>query len=118
VNLSLVFDQIRYHDGSGYVSMGNLTGLKNVIGTDGNDLFYADATDNRFFGGLGNDCFEGADGANDTFAVDGTLVDYALSESGGTYTMTGISGTNIFIDVEFVDVGGTTYDIGALDLLI
>jgi len=118
VNLNIAFDQFRFWNGVGYESGGNMQNIENMIGGDGNDFYYADAADNRFFGGLGNDRFEAAGGANDIFAEDGNLEDYALSQSGGTYTMTGISGTDTLIGVEFIDLGGTTYGIAALDWLI
>jgi len=117
VNMNLAYDQFRFWNGAGWQSGGNMTGVEDVIGTAGNDFFYADAQDNEYFGGLGNDRFEGGFGA-DTFVVDGTVGDYALSGSGNTYTMTGISGTDTLIDVEFVNLGGTTYTMADLDLLI
>ena len=117
VNLNIAADQLRYFNGAGWASGGNMQNVENVIGGDGNDFFYADGADNFYFGGLGNDRFEGGAGT-DTFQVDGVLGDYTLSESGGSYTMSGISGTDTLIDVEQVEIGGTLYDIAALDALI
>ena len=117
VNLNIAFDQFRFHNGVGYVSGGNMTGVENVIGSDGNDYFYADANNNTYYGGLGNDRFEGGLG-DDTFLLDGTLGDYTVAQSGANYVVNGISGTDTLVGVEFVTLGGTTYDIATLDGLI
>ncbi|MCB1521377.1 MAG: hypothetical protein KDJ37_12490 [Hyphomicrobiaceae bacterium] len=117
VNLNIAFDQFRFHNGAGFASGGNMTGVENVIGSDGNDYFYADANNNTYFGGLGNDRFEGGLG-DDTFLLDGTLGDYTVAQSGANYVVNGISGTDTLVGVEFVTLGGTTYDIATLDGLI
>ncbi|MCB1521378.1 MAG: M10 family metallopeptidase C-terminal domain-containing protein [Hyphomicrobiaceae bacterium] len=113
VNLNIAFDQFRFHNGAGFASGGNMTGVENVIGSDGNDYFYADANNNTYFGGLGNDRFEGGLG-DDTFLLDGTLGDYTFSGVATNATVNGISGTDTLIGVEFVRIGNTTYDLDTL----
>ncbi|MCB1521396.1 MAG: cadherin-like domain-containing protein, partial [Hyphomicrobiaceae bacterium] len=108
VNLNIASDQFRFNNGAGWVSGGNMSGVENVIGSDGDDYFYADGADNSYLGGLGNDYFDGGLG-DDTFILDGVLGDYAVSINSGTYTFAGISGTDTLIGVEFVQIGGITY---------
>ena len=112
LNLNNPSSQFKVNDG-GWQTRGDVSGIENFIGGSGDDYFYGDANANMFNGGDGNDLFNG--GANeDTFILDGVVTDYTFTGSSSNAVITGASGIDKLIDVEFVDIGGVIYEMDFL----
>lgn len=100
-------------------------GADTLLGGDGNDFLDGGFGDDALTGGFGDDTLEGANG-NDTFLAGpgqdiingendtdtvlftGALVDYAISENAGVFTVTGADGTTSVTNVEQFVFAGTT----------
>ena len=112
LNLNNPSSQFKVNDG-GWQTRGDVSGVENFISGSGDDYFYGDANANVFNGGDGNDLFNG--GANeDTFILGGVFADYTFSGSSSNAVITGTSGIDTLIDVEFVDIGGVIYEMDFL----
>lgn len=87
--------------GTGRLVDGVITGTDSMddllLGTDGNDTFYA---------GMGEDRIEGGRGGRDTLNVDGDVVEWTFTVGGGEVVMSHPTwGENTLTGVEFITFG-------------
>lgn len=115
-------------DGSAVLYVDSFANFENASGSEFGDLLQGDDTANVLMGLEGDDAFQGrgADdiingGAGSDTAIysSANTLDYTITEiSAGIYTIEAVGGTgegtDTLTDVEFLRLGGTTYDITAL----
>ncbi len=106
-------DSVNLTSGS-WRSIGDLTGVENIIGTGLGDKIWGDSNDNIISGGGGNDLLYG-EGGNDTASYVGDYANYTVVANGSDFTVTdnvGIEGTDTLTGFEKLVFADGAYENG------
>ena len=104
------YERESLYRGQDNVGIAYNTWIENAVGGDGDDTITGNAKGNLITGGAGNDTIDG--GAGDDIAVfSGVVGSYTSSTSGGVTTITGTDGTDTLTNIEYLNIGGTTYNL-------
>lgn len=104
------YERESLYRGQDNVGIAYNTWIENAVGGDGDDTITGNAKGNLITGGAGNDTIDG--GAGDDIAVfSGVVGSYTSSTSGGVTTITGTDGTDTLTNIEYLEIGGSTYNL-------
>ncbi|NBT41032.1 MAG: hypothetical protein EBT20_11300 [Alphaproteobacteria bacterium] len=104
------YERESLYRGQDNVGIAYNTWIENAVGGDGDDTITGNAKGNLITGGAGNDTIDG--GAGDDIAVfSGVVGSYTSSTSGGVTTITGTDGIDTLTNIEYLNIGGTTYNL-------
>jgi flagellin-like hook-associated protein FlgL len=104
------YERESLYRGQDNVGIAYNTWMENAVGGDGDDTITGNAKGNLITGGAGNDTIDG--GAGDDIAVfSGVVGSYTSSTSGGVTTITGTDGIDTLTNIEYLNIGGTTYNL-------
>jgi Ca2+-binding RTX toxin-like protein len=104
---------LRFADGDFSLVKGTSGNDANLLGSSARDIIVAGNGTDTLHGDLGNDLLVG-NGGTDTARFSGNVFSNAFSyNSNGNVVVTGADGADELIDIERLDLGGTTFNLVA-----